>query len=538
MPAGSAHYDVVVVGAGINGAAIAREAALSGLKVLLLDAADAGGGTSAASTRLIHGGLRYLEHFELGLVYESLHERERLLARAAHLVEPLPLYLPLYAGGRRKRWQIGAGLTLYDGLSLRSALPRHRMLRREEMLEHLPGIARPGLAGGARYFDAQARFPERLVIENLVDAVQNGAEFLGYSPVTEIRVAAGRVDGVRWRRGDGTDGIAGARTVVNAAGPWVDRVLGPLADTRLVGGTKGSHLVVAPFPGAPAAAVYTEAASDGRPFFIVPWNGLYLIGTTDERYEDDPGDAVIDRAELDYLIAETERVFPGAAPLASRLLYTQSGVRPLPYQPGGETGAITRRHVIHAHRRAAGLYSVVGGKLTTHRALAEDVLDRLRRDGARVPRRSPTRQRDLPGYLAQADYGALLESAGAVVGAAQAQRLWRIYGGRSAAIVERAAASAELAGTLGANTPTLVAELVHAIETEWAVHLTDILQRRCMSGLDADFGRDSAPQAARWLERIGLWDRARAEQELADYDACTRRFRAPVGAVSAATPPP
>lgn len=523
MQADSLEVDVVIIGAGINGAAIAREAALSGLEVLLLDAADAGGGTSAASTRLIHGGLRYLEHGELGLVYESLHERERLLERAAHLVEPLALYLPLYAAGRRKRWQIRAGLTLYDWLSVGSALPRHRMLGRDEMLEHVPGVAQPGLLGGARYFDAQARFPERLVVENIVDAVEHGAQLATYSPATEISFAAGRVTGVRWRRRDGHSAFASATTVINAAGPWVDRVLGPLGDARLVGGTKGSHVVVAPFPGAPPAAVYTEAASDGRPFFVVPWNGLYLIGTTDERYEDDPGAAVIDGAELEYLSAETERVFPGAAPLRSRLLYTQSGIRPLPYRPGGETGAITRRHVIHAHPRAAGLYSIVGGKLTTHRALAEDVLGRLRRDGARVPRRSPSRDRDLPGHVSPADCDALLERAGAVVGAAQARRLWRIYGGRSAAIVDRAAASTELAMTLGPGTPTLVAELVHAVENEWATHLTDILQRRCMSGLDADFGRVSAPEAARWLQRLGLWDHARAEQELADYAAYRRR---------------
>jgi glycerol-3-phosphate dehydrogenase len=520
-----AEFDLIVIGAGINGAAIAREAALSGLATLLLDAHDVGGATSAASTRLIHGGLRYLEHGELSLVYESLHERERLLERAAHLVEPLGIYLPLYAGGRRKRWQIRAGLTLYDVLSAGSSLPCHRTLDRAALRGRLPGLAAEGLIGGAQYYDAQARFPERLVLENVIDAVAHGAQLRTHAPVTAIRVERGRATGVEWRTRGGGRRQADAACVVNAAGPWVDRVLGPLGEQRLIGGTKGSHIVVPPFPGAPDAAVYTEAASDGRPFFIVPWNGSYLIGTTDERYDADPGDAAIDAAELDYLVTETQRVFPGAAPLRPRLLYTQSGVRPLLYQPRGKAGAITRRHLIHAHRHVRGLYSVVGGKLTTHRALAEDVLARLPAPLRRARRRSPTRERDLPGHAAPAERDEMLAGAGAALGPDQAQRLWRIYGSATAAIADRAAASEELSATLGPDAPTLVAELVHAIEAEWAVSLTDILYRRSMAGLAADFGRSAAPAAARWLERLGLWDAARAEQELAECRAYIRRAR-------------
>src|SRR5688572_26905886 len=180
-------YELIVIGAGINGAAIAREAAVGGIKTLLVERGDIGGGTSSASSRLIHGGLRYLEHFELGLVYESLRERERLLALAPHLVEPLELCIPVYRGARRGRWQIGVGLALYDLLSADKSLPSRRLFGREELLAKMPGLNPLGLVGGASYYDAQVRYPERLVLENVRDAVDHGAALETYARVTRVR---------------------------------------------------------------------------------------------------------------------------------------------------------------------------------------------------------------------------------------------------------------------------------------------------------------------------------------------------------------
>src|SRR5690606_28449755 len=174
-------FDVIVLGAGINGAGIAREAALAGQRVLVLEQNDVASGTTSASTRLIDGGLRYLEHGELGLVRESLHEREALLELAPHLVEPLRLYWPIYRGAKRPRWQIRIGLTLYDLLSRGKSLPSHRMLSRDELLRHMPGLAQRDLVGGASYFDAQVAFPERLVVENLLDAAAHGAAVLNHT---------------------------------------------------------------------------------------------------------------------------------------------------------------------------------------------------------------------------------------------------------------------------------------------------------------------------------------------------------------------
>jgi glycerol-3-phosphate dehydrogenase len=507
-------YELIVVGAGINGAAIAREAAVAGFKVLVVERGDIGSGTSSASSRLIHGGLLYLEHFELGLVYESLRERERLLELAPHLVEPLELCIPVYRSARRKRWQVGIGLALYDLLSTGKSVPNKRLFDRDGLLAHMPGLNSDGLVGGASYYDAQVRYPERLVLENVRDAVAHGAAVATYTRVTGVRVERGRAVGVEWQSARGA-GIARAPLIVNAAGPWVDDVLGSIRHTRLIGGTKGSHIVVPPFAGAPRVGVYVEASADRRPFFILPWNDLLLIGTTDERYEGDPGVAGIDARERAYLASETMRVFPGAAGLAERVLYTHTGVRPLPYKPRGAEGAITRRHIIRRHRAARGVYSIVGGKLTTHRALAEDVLSKLRHELPRAPAGAGTRARPLPGALAAADHAALLADLRGRLGERQAQRLLRVYG-KGAAEVAALAARPELCEPLGAS-GVLAAELVHALENEWATSLEDVLQRRCMAGLGADFGLGAAPLAAAALARLGIWDAARAAHELAAY---------------------
>jgi len=536
-------YDLIVIGAGINGAGIARHAARAGLDVLVLEQNDVSSGTTSASTRLIHGGLRYLEHGELGLVRESLREREALLRLAPHLVEPLRLYLPIYRGARRPRWQIRIGLALYDLLSRGKSLPRHRMLSRDELLAHVPGLAPHDLVGGASYSDAQVAFPERLVVENLLDAAAHGATVMNHTAAAAIRVDAGVVREVEWRRADGTRGSAEARCVVNAAGPWLDHVAksvtGAPSPPVLVDGTKGSHLVVAPFPGAPDAAIYAEAASDGRPFFIVPWNGLYLVGTTDVRFSGDPARAAIDDAELDYLVRETERLFPEAGNIRTRVLYTMAGIRALPYSPDRIEGAITRRHLIHAHRGAQGLYSIVGGKLTTYRALADEVIERLRRDGVvrSDSARRETAEADaahlavrgderLPGAIDGADESALAAELASVFGERSASRLLGTYGRLAERLLALTSTERRLAERAGPGAELLRAEIVHAFESEWATSLVDLLQRRTMLGLGADFGSSEAPVAAAALVDLGIWDEARAADELAAYRRFARLHRA------------
>lgn len=367
-------HDVVIIGGGINGAGIARDAAMRGLKVLLIEKGELGCATTSASTRLIHGGLRYLEHFEFGLVRESLREREILLKIAPHLVRPLAITIPIYKQSKRGRLTIRAGMILYDLLSSGKSLPRHRMLSRAQTLERWPGLNPKCLVGSALYYDAQVEFPERLVVENVRSARKLGAEVHTHTRVTNLAVDDGKVSGVEFVGEDGQKQFVEARVVINAAGPWIDLVLdhAPVKSPKLIGGTKGSHIVVAVFPGAPANAIYLEARSDGRPIFIIPWNKVYLIGTTDVRFEGDPDEVRCEPWEIDYLLSETNEALPGAQLTRDNILETYSGVRPLPVAGDKDEQSITRRHFIREHPKLPNLLSIVGGKLTTYRSLAEE----------------------------------------------------------------------------------------------------------------------------------------------------------------------
>ncbi|HJT65205.1 MAG TPA: glycerol-3-phosphate dehydrogenase [Pyrinomonadaceae bacterium] len=490
-------FDLVVVGAGINGAGIARDAALRGLKVLLVDKGDIGGGTSAGSTRLIHGGLRYLEHFEFGLVRESLRERETLLRIAAHLVHPLRMVIPIYRDGGRGWTTIRAGMIAYDLLSWGKSLPRHRMLSARETLRQMPGLRADGLVGAAVYYDAQVEFAERLVVENVLAAVQCGATVLTYTRVAQLEVEEGRIKGVRLEtRSNQTDWARGD-VVINAAGPWVDRLLDetPVKSERLIGGTKGSHVVVAAFAGAPESAVYLEAVSDRRPFFIIPWDGNYLIGTTDVRFEGDPDEVRSEAWEIEYLLSETNRAFPSAELSRERVLYTYAGVRPLPFTTNHNEQSITRRHFMREHAQVKNLVSVVGGKLTTYRSLAEQCVDLVLRKLGQGFTRSETARVPLPGA---SDFDPSIPC----------ERLSRIWGSRAKEIVE-------LANRLKCD--AFAAEIVFAFENEFAKTLADCFLRRTMIGLNADLGLSEIEAAAEVGRRFFGWTEDRARREVEGY---------------------
>jgi glycerol-3-phosphate dehydrogenase len=449
-------FDVIVIGAGINGAGIARDAAMRGLKVLLIDKSDIASGTSAASTRLIHGGLRYLEYFEFGLVRESLRERETLLRIAPHLVRPLPITIPIYKESRRGPLAIRAGMIAYDLLSFSKSLPRHRMLSRRKTLEQLPGLNPEGLLGSALYYDAQVEFAERLVLENVLAASERGAEVYTYAPVTKLTDS-----GIEFVC-EGKKREARASVIVNASGPWVDYLLAeaPFKSPKLIGGTKGSHVVVPPFASSPANAIYLEAESDKRPFFIIPWNGNYLIGTTDVRFEDDPGQVRSELWEIDYLLAETNRAFPEARLAREHVLLTYSGVRPLPVTGEKDEQSITRRHFIREHPRMSNLLSIVGGKLTTYRSLAEECVDLIFRKLGRPSPPCATAKEVLPGAVNFAPSG-------------EPTRLLRVYGSRAGEVTQL-------------HEDPFTSEILFAFKHEFAKTLDDCFLRRTMIGLTSD----------------------------------------------------
>lgn len=522
------HFDLAVIGAGINGAGIARDAALRGLSVVVLEQSDLCSGTSAASSRLIHGGLRYLEYGEIPLVYESLHERRYLRRVAAHLVKPLRISIPVYAGARRGPLLIRLGMIAYDLLSLGKTMPGHQMLGHDEIRREEPGLKHEGLRAAARYYDAQVAFAERLVVENLLAAVSAGAEIRTYQRVTGLDIVDGAITTITCTDTLGGDEVeVNADVVVNAAGPWVDEVLGaaPTDATRLIGGTKGSHIIVSRFDDAPTDAFYVEAESDGRPFFVIPWNGLILIGTTDIRYKESLDRIRASEPEIDYLLKETNRVFPGAHLGKDDVHYAYAGVRPLPYREKGPESAITRKHIIKRNKRiASNLLSIVGGKLTTYRHLAEQTVDRV---GKILRRRLPecrTHDTPLPGGWGLEDARNALNEIEAL-SPEGVQRIVNIYGGRAAEVAELASTAPELMRTLDRDRTVLAAEVVFAARHEVVRTLTDIVHRRIMVGLSADQGRPMYEQIAALAASELGWSPQQAELELAALRQYSDSFR-------------
>ncbi len=506
-------YDVAIIGAGINGAGIARDAALRGLRVVILDKSDLCSGCSASSSRLIHGGLRYLEYSEFPLVFESLRERITLRQIAAHLVRPLRICIPIYKGAKRGPLLIRLGMILYDLLSVGKTVPAHDMLRRQAAMDSEPGLQHDGLLGAARYYDAQVEYAERLVLENLLAARAAGADIRTYAEVTRIDIDNGTVSGLEY-----VDVITGERrqcnaaVVINAAGPWVDKVLATAGTPpkKFIGGTKGSHIVVSAFEGAPSDAYYVEAAADGRPFFIIPWHDLFLIGTTDIRYDGSLDEVRASAAEVDYLLEETNRVFPGAKLEREHIHYAYAGIRPLPRREKGPESAITRKHIIKKNQQLGnGLVSIIGGKLTTYRNLAEQTVDRL---GKLLGRKLPacrTQETLLPGAY-RIDEATIALEAETRLSEQQREHLLAVYGGRAIDLISHLD---ETGGDL------LAAQVLFAIREEFARTLADITHRRLMTGFDADQGRPGYGRIANVAAKELGWS---DEQKQAELDALVR----------------
>lgn len=357
-------YDLLIAGGGINGCAIAREAALLGLSVLLVEKDDLAAHTSSASSKLIHGGLRYLETYEFRLVREALHERERMLAAAPHLIRPMAFVLP-HAHSVRPWWMVRAGLYLYDLLGLGSSLPRSRALRRDD--SRLAPIAQH--VGGFLYWDAQVD-DAALVRANAADAVANGAQVK-----TGIGVTGAQRSGTGWTVSLSDGRTVEARAIVNATGPWVKDFLDTIrirtaSGLRLI---KGSHIVVpALWEGDHA---YILQQPDRRVVFATPWRGGTMVGTTDVPVER-PEDAGISTTEIDYLCAAANRYFRQQIAPAD-ITATWSGIRALYDDGRNEARTITRDYVLELDTSGAPVLSVFGGKITTARALAEHAMAKL-----------------------------------------------------------------------------------------------------------------------------------------------------------------
>ena len=517
-------FDVVVIGGGINGAGIAREAALAGYRTLLVEREDFGAGTTSRATRLIHGGLRYLEHGEFGLVYESLSERETLVREEPHLVRPMRLLVPVYRGDERPAWKVRIGLVLYDLFSFRKSLPRHHAVPPDALDAYEPGLSRDGLEGAYSFYDAQVEFPERLVAEAVREMTDAGGVAMNHVACTRLISPGGVLRGVELR-----DALSGerieveAKCVVNAAGPWVDEMLtGSDAERheRLIGGTKGSHLVVE-WPGGPRHGVFASAKEDGRPFFILPWYRYTLVGTTDIRYDADPSRAQCTPDELRYLLDEATRLFPATPLRSEHVLYTYCGVRPLPYtKDGADESTISRSHFIIDQKKRGGpdgLLSIVGGKLTTYRSLARLALPAIAKHVARSESIVPQRV-EAGGWTL--DAGSSIEKDPLV-----------LYGPRAGEVRALIAADASLVERICEHNPEVLAQVAYAVELEQAVTLADVLLRRLPVGWSKCHALDGAERAAGVMApRLG-WSNADVTAAIAAYAQELRRTLVPVDAI-------
>ena len=539
-------FDLIVIGAGINGAGIARDAAARGLRVALIEKEDIGSGTSSWSGRLIHGGLRYLEQGDVALVRESLRERELLFRLAPHIVKPVPLMIPFYQHNRRSSLTLRAGMVAYDVLSFDKSVGRHTVLSRDETIRRFPDINTDGLTGSAIFYDGQVVWSERLCTEVVLAAHSDGAQIYTHSAVDGFIERDGTVTGVFF-----TDTLTGVRhalsgrIVVNAAGPWVDKVLGGLkpGQRRFIGGAKGSHLIVDPFPGAPSDVVYYESRADGRLVLIIPWGDRYMIGTTDQKFDDDPDLAMADTSEVEYLLSEVNSLIPQAKLTDSDILYTYSGVRPLPYIPEKSEWKVPRSHVIHDHGpERSNLLSIIGGKLTTYRSLAEEtVTDVVKRLGLKA--RACTTARTLfPGArVADTDtFRASLTAATPGATPATVDRLVAIFGARAAEVLALGRSHPDLLEPFDPDTGATGAELVFTFRHEFCRTLTDALIRRIMVGLNSTCGRDVVDRAAAILAQSEGWDAPRTAAEIAAYHRYIARFdvpgRAPAAGTKSASP--
>lgn len=522
---GQRRFDVLVIGGGITGAGIVRDAARRGLDAALIERDDFASGTSSRSSRLVHGGVRYLEHGHLRLVFEACHERRVLLRVAPHLVRPLRFTWPIYRGSRIPRWKLRTGLLLYDMLAVFRNVAPHRGLSAAGIADGEPLLARTALRGGAQYYDA-ATDDARLTLATILDAAVAGATVVNHAEVTALTWVEGRVRGVRVldRLGGGTVEV-NAACVVNATGPWTDtvrRMENPAAHAAVLG-SKGVHIAV-PADRVGNRGAVTLLAPDGRVMFVLPAGPCTLIGTTETETHETPDQVRATRGDVAYLLDAANRVFPQAALTADDVIAAWAGIRPLAAAAhSGDANSASREHLVETG--PGGIVTVTGGKLTTYRVIARDtvnaVLRALKRPHERARRDdAPIAGGDLPNLDAE------LAAARAATGADDvAARLVHAYGDAWHQVWARAVADTSLASRLVPRLPYIAAEVLHAVEAEYACTVADVLIRRLHLAYETrDHGALVASRVAELMApRLGWTDRGIA-QARTEYDAVVARI--------------
>jgi glycerol-3-phosphate dehydrogenase len=515
-------FDVLVIGGGITGCAVARDAALRGLAVALVEKGDFGGGTSSRSSRLIHGGVRYLEHGHVHLVFESSAERRRLLRLAPHLVRPLEFTWPVYAGARIPRWKLGAGLTLYDALSLFRNVGHHQRLKRNAVLDREPLLRRDGLLGGALYFDA-ATNDARLTLANAIGAAEAGAVVVNHAAVTELLTKEAKVAGAEIR-----DAISGetariqAKVVVNATGPWSDsvRALEPSAraslQSRGMRGSKGAHIALPRTRVGNRNALTLLSPTDGRVFFVLPAETHAIVGTTDTYTASSPDNVRATNDDVRYLLDAANAFFPAAKLETNDVVSAWAGIRPLLPTSAETPGGVTREHAVTTS--AGGLVSITGGKLTTYRVMARDVIRAVLHRLNRPASSDLTETLALPGGEFSSLDDLTADVHRATGDPSLAQHLASSYGTRWQGVWDMIAKKGGKT-VVQEGLPYTVGELRYGVAHEMALTLGDLLIRRTHVAFETrDHGVSAAervaPYLAQWL-RVSDAEQRRAIDEYA-----------------------
>ena len=513
-------FDLAVIGAGINGAAVARDASMRGLRVALIERGDFAGATSSRSSKLIHGGFRYLPQGQLKLVYEALRERERLRHRTApHLVHPIQFLFPVYRRRGFNRFTMSMGLTLYDLFARMPFKEWHSSLNPAEVRETEPALSRDGLTGGAMYFDAWAD-DARVTFENVLDADLHGAAVANYTAVESFGANDGKLASasVRDLIGGGAYEVR-AKEFLNAAGPWVDDVrrLDDPAAQPCVRLTKGVHLVFARTL-LPVRESIVLADERGRIVFVMPHDRYVLVGTTDTDFTGDPASVRTEIGDVEYLIAVLAESLPGIKLTNADVATSFAGLRALVREKDGAApSSVPREEVIL--ESTSGLITVAGGKFTTHREIAQKLVDLVMKRLGRPAGICPTLTTPFPGArpLEKGE-----ESGGAAVmrtipGAA-AEILKARYGTRAPIVARIASRRPELAQPLSRGCPALGAEVVNAVANEMAHSVGDFLIRRTSLSWRAPVEAEAAAAAVARIMAAELgWDRAREDAEVASF---------------------
>jgi glycerol-3-phosphate dehydrogenase len=520
-------FDVLVIGGGITGAGVARDAAMRGLSVALVERDDFASGTSSRSSRLVHGGVRYLEHGYLGLVFESSRERRALLRIAPHLVRPLEFTWPVYRGARVPRWKLGAGLFLYDALALFRNVGRHQRLARRDVLAREPRLRPDGLTGGASYWDAGTD-DARLTLANALDAMRAGATVVNHCTVTALaHDGRRRVSGATVRDGlGGASATVRARVVVNATGPWSDEVrrLDEPATPAAVRGTKGVHIAVPRERVGNRGAVTVVSAVDARVMFVLPAGAFTIVGTTDTATAAAPDEVRATEADVDYLLRSANAAFPDARLTRADVVSAWAGVRPLVASGfTGSAASASREHLVDVSR--SGLVTVSGGKLTTYRSMAAEVVDACERALGTTTTASATETTPLTGGDFASFEGEVAAARDVVGDAIVAERLVSAYGSEWTNVWALVENDARLGEPIVDGLPYRRAELVWGVTHELACTLGDLLVRRTHVAFETpDAGLAAAAVAAETVAPLLGWTDRGVAHALAEYSAEARRL--------------